>query len=145
MARETQLWNTLRQARLVLKDRLHMHRVENTASPGSPDVEGFLETMGHFEFELKSTDRPVREETPVRFDMAGREKQIEYLRRRWAIGGACFWLLQVGSGAGRQIYMVEGDKGPALKAGVTEDTLREWDLLKNPKFDAAECVQMAFR
>jgi penicillin-binding protein-related factor A (putative recombinase) len=145
MARENQLWNTLKQARLVLRDRLHMNRVENSASPGSPDVEGFLEGMGAFQFELKSTERPTREESPVRFDMKRREKQIEYMARRWAIGGACFWLLQVGSGAGRQIYMLEGDKGTQIRDGMNEDQLRELDLLKNPKFDAAEAVQMAFR
>lgn len=144
MARESQLWKSLSQARLILRERLHMHRVENLATPGSPDVEGFLEGMGHFEFELKSAARPVRD-GPVRFDMEDREKQIEYMRRRWAIGGACFWLLQVGSGASRQVYMLEGDAGPAIKAGLTEDQLRERDILKNPRFDAAEIVSMAFR
>lgn len=144
MSREVRLWEALSKARYILRDRLHMNRVENTATPGAPDVEGFLEGMGAFQFELKSEERPAKG-GPVRFDMHRREKQIEYLRKRWAVGGACFWLLQVGSGSRRQVYMLEGPLGPRLKAGLTEEELMELDVLKNARFDPVEAIKRARR
>lgn len=144
MARESQLWTSLAVAKIRLRERLHMNRVENWATPGTPDVEGFLEGMGFFQYELKSSMRPMKG-GPVRFDFRKREKQIEYMRRRWTIGGACFFLLQVGHGHGRWIYLVPGDQGEALKSGVTEDVVMELDLLKNAKFDPVETIKRSHR
>jgi len=143
MARETQLWDSLSKARFVLRDDLHMHRVENIVSPGAPDVEGHYKFTSAFQFELKSEARPVRPETPIHFKM--RPKQVEYARRRWLVGGAIFWLLQVGEGSSRRVYMIEGIHGAKINAGLTEVQLHALDILRQPKFDPAECVKMAFR
>lgn len=127
MARENQLWAWLAKARLHFKMKLHMHRIENPVSPGMPDVEGHLCGVGQFWIELKSAARPTRKKTAIRFKM--RPKQIEWARRRWAIGGACYWLLQVGDGGNRCVYMLQGSYGGALAAGMTEDAIRAKDVL----------------
>jgi hypothetical protein len=142
MARESELWSWLSKARLHFKTRLHIHRIENPVSPGMPDVEGFLqgasvrrgggisvapgamirfEPEGQFWFELKTTARPAKAATPIRFKM--RPKQIEWARRRWALGGKCYWLLQVGHGGTRAVYMLAGDAGSAIDKGMTEAAL----------------------
>jgi hypothetical protein len=118
MAREKELWAWLSKARLELKHALHMHRVENSASPGMPDVEGCMAHGRQFWFELKSAERPVRAKTPVRFKM--RPKQVEWARRRWQLEGRVYWLLQIGSGKARRIYMLAGPEGAALTRGLTE-------------------------
>lgn len=140
MARESQLWTWLAKGRLHFKLRLHMHRVENPVSPGMPDVEGHLgiEAFAHhrnraaiahgqFWIELKSAKRPIRKTTPIRFKM--RPKQVEWARRRWNIGGSVYWLLQVGDGGSRCVYMLRGSFGAALAAGMTEDAIRANDVL----------------
>lgn len=143
MARESALWIALKKAVPHFRRALHMHRVENIASPGAPDVEGYLEDQGHFEFELKSEERPAKITTPIRFKM--RDKQVEYAKRRWAVGGAVFWLLQVGSGSDRRVYMIEGHHGEAIDKGLTEIQLRDLDMLQALKFDPIEAIRIAFR
>lgn len=142
MARESQLWASLKVAHFRLRDALHMNRVENWVTPGTPDVEGFYRGFGFFQLELKSSMRPVKG-GPVRFSFHKREKQIAYLKRRWEIGGPCWFLLQVGHGHSRQIYLVPGDQGDALKAGLTEDQISQLDVLKNGKFDPVETIKRA--
>ena len=132
MALEKSLWGWLAKARPVLADRLHMQRVENSIE-GSGDVEGFYtEAMPElapggdfvsFWLELKSEERPARPSTPVRFDLRKREKQIEFMRKRYVMGGAAYWLLQVGSYSERMIYLAPGDYGAALAKGVCEGQL----------------------
>lgn len=142
MARESGLWSWLAKARLHFKLSLHMHRIENPVSPGMPDVEGFLSieafahsppssarlSHGQFWLELKSASRPVRAKTPVRFKM--RPKQVEWARRRWKLGGACYWLLQVGDGGARRIYMLPGHAGADIDRGLTEVELSKADVLR---------------
>ena len=142
MARESELWATLRVARVTLGPALHMNRVENWATPGTPDVEGFYEGFGFFQIELKSSMRPIRG-GPVRFSFNKREKQIAYCKKRWDMGAPCWFLLQVGHGHSRQIYLVPGNQGDALKAGLTEEQVMELDVLKTAKFNAAETIKRA--
>lgn len=126
MARESSLWKWLAKARLELEDALHFQRIENAIAAGFPDVEGYLTTndaSGAFVIELKSQDRPARSSTPVRFKLKGRDKQIEFMETRWRLGGNAFWLLQVGSGPERRLYLAPGDLGPRLKTGLTESEL----------------------
>jgi hypothetical protein len=130
MARESQLWQWLAKARLYYKADLHMHRIENSASPGMPDVEGFVRGFRkglQFWVELKSAARPARASTPIRFKV--RPKQVEWARRRWAIGGAAYWLLQIGDGADRRIYLLDATHGRALQAGMLESVIENQDLL----------------
>jgi len=132
MSRESSLWSWLAKARRALADDLHMERIENLLGAGTPDVEGFLRTTHRgagfvlkstFWLELKSSERPARSSTPIRFKLKGREAQIEFMRRRWELGGNAFWLLQVGSGPDRRLYLAPGDAGAQLLHGVTESEL----------------------
>lgn len=134
MTLERNLWSWLSGARRELGAALDINRVENGVMAGMPDVEGFLNMpdpggklrpsiVGQFWLELKSKERPARGLTPIRFDLRKREAQIEWMRNRWNLGGNVFWLLQVGSGHERVLYLARGDFGDKLKAGVTEGEL----------------------
>lgn len=141
MARETSLWSWLSQARTQLapnvfgEPALHIQRIENLTGAGTPDVEGFVsaywngdsenltEHHGQFWLELKSHVRPARARTPIRFPLKGRDAQIEFMRRRWSMGGNAYWLLQVGEGADRVLYLAPGDVGAKLANGLTEAEL----------------------
>jgi len=122
-ARENSLWKWLKQAKLQIGQELDMHRVENSVSQGMPDVEGFLGGAGQFWAELKAAERPKKPDTPVRFDV--REAQVEWLRRRWSLGGAAWLLVQVGSGRTRDIYLIDGSQARDVQRGMTEKALRE--------------------
>lgn len=144
MARESGLWHWLSQARRYYGAALHMQRIENFLAAGTPDVEGFLKlppsftqipgskislsagteiVEGQFWLELKSSERPARPETPIRFKLKDREEQIEFMRHRWELGANAFWLLQVGSGHSRQLLLAAGDLGAKLQRGLTESEL----------------------
>jgi hypothetical protein len=119
-------------------DTLHIKRVENLLGAGTPDVEGFVKQhevdgevipRGQFWLELKSHVRPARPATPIRFPLKGREEQIRFMRERWFIGGNAFFLLQVGEGAERTLYLARGTLGELLRAGMTESEI------------AVECAQ----
>jgi hypothetical protein len=133
MARESQLWKWLSAARDPMRDRLDLRRVEDSISAGFPDVDGFLIKMPlhsdededrlGFKIELKSEVRPAKPTTPIRFKVQKRAAQIEFMRKRYAMGEAAYFLLQVGEGADRILYLAPGDVGARLKAGLTESEL----------------------
>lgn len=87
-----------------------------------PDVEGTL-THHQFFIELKSTARPARPTTKVRFAVRDREAQIDWLTKRWALAGNAWLLLQVGSGHQAKRYLVPGKHAQKVYDGVTEDHL----------------------
>lgn len=120
--REAGLWRWLKGARKVLRDDLHMQRVENSVGSGAPDVEGKLRGAGQFWIELKSTARPKRD-GPVRFRV--RDSQVEWMRRRAAAGGRTWLLLQVGSGRSAERYLVPGEHAKMVQNGATETTLMQ--------------------
>ncbi|MCK1668668.1 hypothetical protein [Bradyrhizobium sp. 153] len=123
MARESSLWTWLSKARLEFPDVLHMERVENMLGAGFPDVDGYLRPHGAFQLELKSTTRPARPTTPVRFALQKRDAQIKFLRTRWELGANAFFLLQVGEASDRVLYLAPGNVGDKLKAGILEAAL----------------------
>lgn len=133
MTLESNLWRWLSAARNELAPGLHMERVENLVGAGTPDVEGFLycrntllvtsPVRAQFWLELKSKERPARSSTPIRFPLEKRAAQIEFMRRRWELGGNAFWLLQIGSGAERRLYLAAGDLGERLKQGMSESEI----------------------
>ncbi len=144
MARETGLWTWLSKARHELREALHMERVENSVMRGTPDVEGCLQGYGQFWMELKSSERPARRSTPVRFKVRDREAQVAWLERRCAAGGAAWLLLQVGSGAAqRRIYLVPGYDAVKVYEGVNELRLQELDMLKEARPKPIDVVRMA--
>ncbi len=125
MSRESALWGWLAKSRRHFKTALHINRVENPAGPGMPDVEGQLnpafnggQHCGQFWIELKAAERPKRAETPVRFKV--RPKQVEWSRKRYAVGGRVYWLLQVGSGADAARYLLPGDVAALIQRGMSE-------------------------
>ncbi len=120
--RESGLWRWLAKARPVLRDDLHMTRVENSVASGTPDVEGQWAQFGQFWIELKSEARPARDSSKVPFRV--RDGQVEWLRRRCAAGGQAWLMLQVGSGRSAGRYLVWGALAHQVRAGVTEDWLR---------------------
>jgi len=128
VARESSLWGRLRDTAIPeLKRRgfgADVQRVENAASSGHPDVEGFLtdpfESRGEqFWIELKSNERPVRPTTPIR--PKTRESQSIWHKRRAEAGCRCHWvLLQVGSGRKAALYLVPGNLYDMVKAPESE-------------------------
>lgn len=122
VSRECALWAWFKKARKEVPD-LHMCRIENAVMSGMPDVEGHWKGCGQFWLELKSAARPKKSDTPIRFKI--RDAQIAWLNRRWSLGGYAYWLIQVGSGFDRTIYLVPGLHGWSLQKGVTETRLSE--------------------
>jgi hypothetical protein len=125
MSGESSFWKWLEGARAVMREDLHVSRVENVVMAGMADVEGFVRGRGQFWAELKQEARPSKSATLIRFDMKKREKQIEWMRKRFEIGARCYWLLRVtGTEApGNMIYMLPGDCGHLLVPGIMESAL----------------------
>ena len=143
MSRESSLWSWLKQATRELREQLHMCRVENSVWLGMADVEGQLYGDGQFWIELKSSARPAKPETPVRFKVKDREAQVQWLTRRWKAGGAAWLLLQVGSATHRKVYLVAGLHAAEVYEGVTEQRLMELDWLNMAKPTPVAVVRKA--
>ncbi len=122
-SRESGLWNWLSKARKHYRDHLHMNRVENALAAGMPDVEGTLLDKQFF-IELKSSARPARETTAVRFAVRDRQAQIDWLEARWTLAGNAWLLLQVGSGHRLIRYLVPGCYAETIYDGVTEQKIQ---------------------
>jgi len=96
---------------------------------GTPDVEGWVSSVGNalrtgFQIELKTCERPVRRNTKltVKIEL----EQVEFLEDRSAVGGVCYVLLQVGSGADAGRYLIPG----AYARGLLNRRYTEADLRK---------------
>jgi len=124
MATESSLWKWLSKARDDFGPLLHIRRIENAISAGDFDVEGHLSGYGAFNIELKVAPRPARESTTLRFGSSVKQNQVEWARDRIEAGGAASFLIQVGAGADRAIYLVHGLYGPVLMQGLTESALK---------------------
>lgn len=143
MSRESSLWSWLNKASKVWRDDLDMNRIENSVMSGMPDVEGFLRSHGQFWIELKSSERPARATTKIRFKVKGREAQAEWLEKRWLLGSMTWLCLQVGSGHKRRIYLVPGKYAARVYAGVTEEELQKLDVLQTPNIKPQDIVRIA--
>lgn len=140
-ARESGLWKWLRKAEKTFRDRLDMNRVENSLGSGMPDVEGVLDAH-QFWIELKSTARPTRETTPVRFAVRDREAQERWLARRWRFARNTWLLCQVGERHKAVRYLIPGDYAASVYAGVTEDELAAMSVNEGTE-NAEEIVALA--
>ncbi len=120
MTRETGLWRWLKKARPELREDLHIKRTESPVASGIPDAGGKLRHADQSHIELHTGARP-RRDGPVRFKV--RDTQVEWMRRRIAVGGQAWLLLQVGSGHGAERYLVWGIHAETVQGGVTETTL----------------------
>jgi hypothetical protein len=140
MTKEANLWLWLTKPAGIPPRDLHMDRVENYLVAGMPDVEGQLLGAGQFWIELKvCRATPRRESTPARFKT--RKAQVEWLERRWNLGGNAWLLLQVGG----ERFLVPGSSARAVHwPGLTLGELRArtWT---HPKARAHEVILMAAR
>lgn len=137
---EKNLWDWLKGARERCVWPLHMERVENLLDKGWPDVDGCYNERG-FQVELKTVGRPARRTTAVFHHRDYREGQVEWLERRWAAGGSCFVLIQVGNGHDARRYLLRGDKA-RIAPGSTEDDLLALSIAM-PTWTAEEMVRRA--
>jgi hypothetical protein len=135
---ETTLWEWLRGARRAIGPALHMRRVENAVGVGDGDVDGVLEARD-FMLELKFAKRPARESTPLTLGHNVTNEQIDFARDRLAAGGAYAFLIQVGAGADRAIYLVPPHVGPALQARM----ITEKDLYRYRVTEPASTLRLA--
>lgn len=139
MARESSLWQWLVKAKYEpdLRGRLDLRRVEDSIGAGFPDVDGAFVHGVHepalggfvrrgvlsFKLELKSEVRPARASTPIRFKVQKRFAQLEFMQRRYDMGEAAYFFLQVGEGADAMRYLLPGNLGGRLRDGVNESEL----------------------
>lgn len=119
MATEAGLWKSLSVVRNTLGGDLHIRRVENAVGMGDPDVEGCY--RGNcFHIELKVAPRPARGLTGLRFGHDITNEQAEWHTARAEAGGRSFFLIQVGDGAERALYLVPGSLVGFLRSRPTE-------------------------
>lgn len=139
--REKELWKWLSKASKAAGPDLHMERIENSLSAGTPDVELCYKGRTAW-IELKTAERPVRDGTPVRFPT--RPEQVEWMNTRGKAGGACYWLLLISpsyrwkEGVGsivhpREILLLPYWEGVAIHGGLTMKGLRDVAILRDEK------------
>lgn len=117
---EKNLWKWLKGVEQQVKPgALHMERVENTASRGTPDVEGCFQGAC-FQIELKSV---VRAKT-IRTGLT--KSQAMFLNARWDAGGRAFLLIEVG---GDTRYLIPGSQALKFVEPVLEKDLKKANLL----------------
>ncbi len=121
-ARENRLWGWLsKHHKPHYRERLHMHRVENSCSKGMADVEGCLDG-DQFWIELKSEARPS-DPNRTKIKPKFQDGQPSWLKKRVKARGRAFVLLQVGSGHEAKRYLIPGDLAPSLAHGWLEEKL----------------------
>lgn len=130
MPTESTLWDWTSQAKRVFGNLLHLCRIENLVGVGHADVEGCLEGV-QFWLELKVAKRPARRATKLRFGSPLRESQVDWAKKRIAAGGRVWYLIQVGAGHERQVYLIRAtvETIDALYQHVNEEWLQEHDSL----------------
>lgn len=139
MSSESNLWNWLKCANLVLREDLHMCRVENSAISGMPDVEGCFRG-NQFWIELKCIDRPMKESTSLRPKF--RPTQIPWMKRRLGAHGKVFVLLQVGLGRRLSRYLIPSYKVALLVTGHREVVIKALSLSPSSA-TASEIIMIA--
>lgn len=125
---ESNLWGWLAKSRKDLGKGLHMRRTENAISSHDPDIDGVW-IGSDFALEMKHAARPARPSTKLAFGSPLKLGQVEWGEDRLAAGGAHGFLISVGTGADRKIYLVPGDKGRWLLALVTEQDLTQYRVM----------------
>lgn len=135
-ATESNLWQWLRGARKVLGRSLKMRRLENAVSTGDADVDGLLSGRP-FDLELKAGARPKRPTTVIRHEPV-KQGQVDYADEVLEAGGAHGFLIQVGEGHARRIYLLHGRLGRWLMPHRTERELATFGYLVHTPAEAIE-------
>ena len=139
---ESRLWKWIRY-RTDLIEGLDIGRVENMVGQGFPDVEGCWEGFS-FYIELKVV--PKRPKT----DRGGitvtfQPQQPDWLEKRWACGGACYVLIQVGLKHEAKRYLIPGNAVWHFKDTVIDESILEELSVCNPKDRADVIIKKARR
>lgn len=135
---ESRLWAWMTSARMIIRESLHMCRLENSAVKGTPDVEGCL-CGNQFWIELKTEPRRSYKDTKIKPKF--QDGQIPWFKRRIKAGGRRLYvLLQVGSGNAARRYLIPGYMVETLKNdGMTEEELYI-NSVCNPKANPARLI-----
>lgn len=138
--KEANLWDWLSRARIVLRQQLHMVRVENLVEEGFPDVEGCLSPGKAFWIELKALKYPLNFEAEVRHTVT--QDQISWLYNRAAVGGSSWVLFQFGESSNSLRLLLPGIEATKLQQKLTLNDLR--DLSKDvSNLTQAEVIHVA--
>lgn len=132
MARESALWGWLSKLKQQVKgprNNLQAERIENAVGSDYPDVEGCYNGC-QFHWELKSVKRPAREGTPIRIPHLT-DGQVRWHKKRHDCGGNSYFLVQVGSGHRRMIYLLPGLFGEKMQEGQTEEWYQRMSRVKS--------------
>lgn len=116
---EKSLWRWLSSAR---RTGFHLERIENSLSRSTPDVECST-GGGGFWIELKTAERPKKEDTPVRFKF--QPGQSDWLITRWVLDHGAWLLVQVGPSR----YLVAGVHARLLEDGITEAEILDMSVI----------------
>lgn len=139
--KENRLWQWLREARKVYRDRLVLERIENSLMAGMADVNGSIQDCGDdFWLELKTAAWPSTHGGKIQVKF--QPNQPSWLRRRSQIGRNAFVLLQVGSGHKACRYLIDGIYAVQIEKGLTESELTAIALV-DPKAKAHEILNAA--
>lgn len=122
MSLESSLWGWLYRVWKDVKG-LHFTRIENSASSGTPDVEGCTGGL-QFWIELKIAKRPKHRHDIIKLDHF-RVKQVVWLHNRWLVDGRAWVLVRVEGNGPRVHYLLSGGMARALYEGMTEDAMDE--------------------
>lgn len=138
MARESTVWSFLEKGTKG-HEEIHMTRIENAAGVSTPDVEG-CRLSHQFWLELKVADRPAKAKTPIRFKSKLKTGQVEWAEKRIKAGGFVGFLVQVGEGSDRALYLLHGLDGARIAEGVNEEWLYKRNMLASTKPTALDVI-----
>lgn len=147
--KETGLWHWLRDGTNGTKspaiEGLHMHRIENVAGSGMPDVEGHLAddltqlrvTGTQFWIELKVVDDTSKLKH-IEFQPA----QIPWLEKRWKYGGNAWLLVRIGYGPHVKHYLIRGCEVRRFEESFTIAEIEDASVI-DPKATPKEIIYAA--
>jgi hypothetical protein len=102
---ESKFWLRLKKY-LDAQPGIHYMRVENSAMPGTPDLNIQIEGYGEVWLELKFIeDWPKRPSTSVKLGQGVSAEQKLWLKKRARAGGKCGVLLGVGHGKNLDVFL----------------------------------------
>lgn len=123
---EKNIFNWLKRYKSTM---LHMERVENKVSRGTPDVEGCYKGV-HFNLELKYCLLPKKEDSMLNFKT--QPSQPPWWKKRVKSGGNVFIIIQIG----KNKHMIDLRKDTENKISI---------ITKKPKFSDIEKISFILK
>lgn len=127
--KESAVWGWLKGQLPLLKLRHHVHRVENAAEVGDPDVEGCIDGRS-FHIELKVAERYRADGS---FEVRIKSEQAYWAHRRVKAGGRSWVLIRAAVGQQRLHYLIPGDVTIELfeaRLKLTHRMLEGWSSIR---------------